>query len=359
MYRWLCALTLVAVLFGCGAEQAAPTTQPTQAAAAGELGAIKTYLLGKTGDLITSTTALETASQRYYDLAKAANFDYATLWSSKQAEVGTTLNDAKAAWLKSSPTYEQMEGIVAGVSSLADFDVTLDAGASAEEGGDSVVNYDLSLADGRTVAKPGNLFGVTESTLWGTYDAFRITDVEADINGNGTVEFGESLPEANVLLAAAQKLKATATELDTAAKAWEPTDSDAFSALVVMVPTMNEYFDSWKNSRFVAGDSSTQRDFVAISRLADIGDILGSLQVVYDSLSPKIATLDADQDRQIKTNLQGLRDFVADVHKKEQAGQRFTAEEADLLGAEAQNRADAITGQVSQIAARLNVKISE
>ena len=38
------------------------------------------------------------------------------------------LNDARAAWLASSPLYEQIEGIVAGVPSLAEYDVILDAG---------------------------------------------------------------------------------------------------------------------------------------------------------------------------------------------------------------------------------------
>ena len=48
---------------------------------------------------------------------------------------------------------------------------------------------------------------------------------------------------------------------------------------------------------------------------------------------------------------------MADVYAQEQAGRRFTAEEADPLGAEAQNRATAITGQITQMAARLNIPL--
>jgi len=43
----------------------------------------------------------------------------------------------------------------------------------------------------------------------------------------------------------------------------------------------------------------------------------------------------------------------------EQSGDRFTPEEADTLGSEAQDRATAIAGQVSQAAAELGVTIEQ
>jgi hypothetical protein len=69
--------------------------------------------------------------------------------------------------------------------------------------------------------------------------------------------------------------------------------------------------------------------------------------------------VDAAQAEAIEGSLTDLKAFVADVYGKEQGGQRFTPEDADLLGAEAQNRATAIAGQVSQIAAQLNITIEE
>jgi len=126
-----------------------------------------------------------------------------------------------------------------------------------------------------------------------------------------------------------------------------------------MIPTMSEYFESWKNSRFVAGAASTQRDFVVISRLADIQDILGSLQVVHDNVSPLIQRVNPDQDTDIGQGLADLKAFVADVYQQEQGGKVFTAEEAALLGAEAQNRASAITGLVTQAAAQLDIPLSQ
>jgi hypothetical protein len=356
---------LSVILAACGSPAAstptsAPTSVPATAApATADLGGVKTYLTGKAADLKSATAELKSASDSYYELARAANFDYTALWQSQPDEVTKVVEQARAAWVKASPRYEQMEGIVAGVPSLAEFDVILDAGASGAEGGDSVVPFDLTLPDGRVLAKPGNLFGVTESALWATFPEFSAQGVQADLNGNGAADFGDGLPDANVLKAAVDMLDGKAGELQTASGGWQPTEADAFTALVTMVPTMTEYFDSWKSSRFVAGDQSTQRDFVAISRLADIQDILSSLEVVHQGVSPLIKTADTAQDQQIGQGLRDLKAFVAGVHQKEQGGQHFTAEDADLLGAEAQNRATAITGQVTQVAAKLNIQIEQ
>jgi hypothetical protein len=162
-----------------------------------------------------------------------------------------------------------------------------------------------------------------------------------------------------VIRAAAERLDATVDELKASAAAWEPTEADAFTALVVMVPTMSEYFESWKNSRFVVGELSQQRDFVVISRLSDIVDILGSLQVVFEAVEPRMRSLDPAQSDQVETGLSELRAFVGDVHAQERGGRQYTPEEADLLGAEAQDRATAIAGQVVQLAGRLGVRLAE
>jgi Imelysin len=126
-----------------------------------------------------------------------------------------------------------------------------------------------------------------------------------------------------------------------------------------MVPTMSEYFNSWKNSRFILGDASTQRDFVVISRLMDIQNILGSLQIVFGEVKPLVEGTDSAQAAQIEQSLADLKSFVGDVYAREQSGYQHTPEEADVLGAEAQNRATAIAGQVAQIAAKLNISIQE
>lgn len=353
---FIVSFVLILLVSACAPAASVPIASNESQA---DLRGIKTYLLGKIGELKSSSANLKTASDKYYELAKANDFDYAALWTNNSAEASQALIEAKSAWMAASPLYEQVEGIVAGVPSLAEYDVILDAGASGEDDPENAVPFDLTLPDGRVFPKPGNLFGVLETALWGTNPEYAISNVEADLDANGIVDFGEVLPDANVLKGAADLLDSYVSELDTASQAWVPTESDAFTALVVMVPTMSEYFKSWKNSRFVAGDASTQGDFVAISRLSDIQDILSSLQIVYTEIKPLIVDLNSDQAGQIENDLNGLKEYVADVYQQEQDGKQFTAEEADLLGAEAQNRATAIAGQISQVAASLNIKIEE
>jgi hypothetical protein len=381
--RSLLALLLLAafVLSGCVAtpsatESAAETTAGTSASdastaatsttssAAGEdaavdLSGVKAYLLEQAHALKDATAQVKTHADAYYQLAQDANFDYGALWGSDISSVTTELEAARAAWIVASPLYEKMEGIVAGTPSLASYDVILDAGSSGQDDPENAVPFDLTLPDGRVLEKPGNLFGVTESTLWGTFPAYTVADIKADWNGNGTVEFGESAPDADVLKAGADALDSYARELLAAAEAWEPNVEDAFTALVRMIPTMNEYFASWRDSRFVAGEASTQRDFVAISRLSDMQDILGGLEIVYAGVKPLAESVDVNQAAQIGRDLSGLRDFVAGVYSQEQGGKRFTPEQAELLGAEAQDRATSITGRISQLAAQLGIEIEE
>jgi len=338
------------------AAAAQPSAEAQASTSAAQLAGIKTYLTDGTATLKQQTAALKAGADAYYELANAAGFDYAAL-AQAPAEVAGPLGDAKKAWIAASPAYERLEGIVAGVPSLADYDVILDAGASGEEDPANAVPFDLTLPDGRVLPKPGNLFGIAEGALWGTRHEF--AGAQADLDGNGSVDFGESLPDANVLKATADAMDSYAGELQTAAAEWQPSEADAFTALVVMIPTMSEYFESWKQSRFVLGEESTQSDFVVISRLADIQDILSGLEVVYSNVSPRIKDVDSAQDRQIGQGLSDLKSFVADVYKQEQDGKRFTPEEADTLGGEAQERATSLAGQISQVAARLNVEIAQ
>jgi hypothetical protein len=369
---FLLATLVLPLITSCG-NAAQPQVEQTTAAAKEATGAeavvapqaqadlsgVKTYLLEKADALKAHTARLKEIGHQYYELAKASQFDYARLWQEKPEEVTKIIEEARTTWMAASPGYEQIEGIIAGVPSLSEYDVILDAGAAGSEDPEGAVPFDLTLPDGRVLPKPGNLFGVTESTLWGTYPEFTVPSVHADYNGDSQQDFGESLPEANVLKAGVDELDRYTAEMLAAAEAWRPTESDAFTALAVMVPTMSEYFGSWKDSRFVLGAASTQRDFVAISRLSDIQDILGSLQVTYEGVSPLVVRVDPNQDTQIEQGLTELKAFVADVYTKEQGGKRYTPEEADLLGAEAQDRATAITGQITQVAAQLDIEIQE
>ena len=126
-----------------------------------------------------------------------------------------------------------------------------------------------------------------------------------------------------------------------------------------MVPTMSEYFGQWKESRFVRVTRRPRESFNVVSRLSDIRDILGGLEVIYDGVEPLVATVDEARASQTEQELDDLIAFIGDLYEQEQAGNAFTPEEADTLGTEAQERATAIAGQVSQAAAQLGIAIEQ
>ena len=179
------------------------------------------------------------------------------------------------------------------------------------------------------------------------------------MDGDGKVSFGEGLPDAQFLVTAMTAFNEMAGELDADAQEFEPTPSDAFTAITVMTPTMSEYFGAWKTSRFVAGGDDATPEFAAASRLQDIGDILEGIRLTYGEVSPMIAEESPDQADQTARELDRLIAFVTDLREQEDGGKRFTAEEADLLGSDAQTRAEEIAGQVTQAAEQLNVELQE
>ena len=64
--------------------------------------------------------------------------------------------------------YETVEGIVAGVPSMAEYDIYLDAGVPAAEGPEDVAPVVLDLGDGQKIDKQGSLFTyIIEPMLWG------------------------------------------------------------------------------------------------------------------------------------------------------------------------------------------------
>jgi hypothetical protein len=365
------AALAAAIGAGCGSDEtpapsaaepppssAAEPAGPAQAPSEADLSGVKAYLLEHTELLTGFTGSFLEIAQRLHTLAEDAG-GAAALWRSSPGDVAPLLEQAKRLWIEGNPYYERMEGIVAGVPELSEFDVSIDAGGSAAEDPASAVPFDIVTADGRTFEQPGNLYGLAEAALWGTNPDYVAPGVQADLDGDGSVEFGEAVPDPAFLLAVAEEFERQATALAAAAEAWEPQPSDAFTALVVMVPTMSEYFGQWKESRFVAGEAATSEVFNVVSRLSDINDIIGGLEVIYEGVRPAVAASDAAQADQTGRALTDLRDFVGDLYAQEGDGKRFTPEEADLLGTEAQDRATAVAGQISQVAAMLGVQIAQ
>jgi hypothetical protein len=350
----LAACVALAALAGCGSDD--ETATPARPAAGTDLSAIKSYLLEHTSHLQQQTGKLAADAQAYYDAAKAVDFDYRRLLAERRSEVARLVKRMQTTFREANPAYEEMEGVVAGVPELADFDVILDAGGDKSDP-QNAVPFSIKTPAGKTFEQPGNFFFLLETSLWGTEPRFAARGLRPDLDGDGRVEFGEALPDADFLVAAAKEFAANASELDTAAKGWQPTQQDALTALVVMTPTMSEYFEAWKNSRFVSGAKAEESGFVAASRLQDIADILGGLVLIYENVQPTVADADTQQAKQTGSELRDLHEFAAQIRDEEAGGRRFTAREADTLGSEAQDRAEAIAGQISQAAGALGIKL--
>jgi hypothetical protein len=323
---------LASTLAACGGgSDGEPAPGPSPAAAVpANLDGIKEYLVQHTERLVHSVETLQRDAQQYHDLAESTNFEYARMLRDNREQVQVEIRELQAAYVQARPAYESMAGIVAGVPELAPH---------------------AQRATGR------DGFAQVETLAFGTDPEHVAEGVEPDLDEDGKVTFPETLPDAKVMLDAAGALLETSEALDASAQKWQPTLEDAFRTLVVVAPTTSGYFQDWRNSRFVAGEDAEEEGFVANSRLADLRDHLAGLMHVYDSIQQAIETVDPQQALQTRGELQELHQFADRLFNEEQAGKKFTAEEADTLGAEAQRRAEAVAGQVSQAAGRLNLEL--
>ncbi|HYC82270.1 MAG TPA: hypothetical protein VEB65_10825 [Solirubrobacterales bacterium] len=362
-FRTPLALVLVlaicgALVAGCGGGDSDSTASTSAEADAADLAPVKRYLTDHSAQLEEQVGLLKEQADAYYDLAKSVDFDYERLLAEHGDKVAEILATSKDVFVVANPAYEQMEGIVAGVPRLAHYDVDIDAGSDASTPEDAV-SFTLTTPDGRKLKQPGNLFFLTETALYGTNPDLLAKGVAGDVDGSGKVEFGEGLPDANIYKATLTEFDKQAKELNEDAQEFEPTPSDAMTSIVIMTPTMSEYFEAWKNSRFIAGEGAEELGFVATSRLSDIADILGGILVTYDGMEPMIADENKQQAAQTKRELQSLVDFASDLRDREADGEKFTAKQADALGAQAQAQAEAIAGQVTQAAKQLEIELQE
>jgi hypothetical protein len=352
------ALTLMASLTffpAVSAQDATPADTPVSLDEL-QLHGIKTYLVEHVDKVVTGSQGVLDFSQQYYDLAKSYEFDYQKLWDEHGPELVTQIEAARQQWAdESSGNYELSEGIVAGVPSLAYYDLLLDAGPSGEEDPANALDNEVTFPDGSKIERPGSYYHhLTEPALWGTDP--KHPGFEADFDGDGAHEIGESLPDANYLLGGMQALTQGALDLQKAVNDWEPNPQDAFTALLTMVPTMNGYFDDWKNSPFVLGQASTAEAFVAVSRLVDVAGILNGLVVTYDNVKPAVVSVNPELADQIDAGLDEMMTFVTDIHGQEDSGTRFTPEQADIFAGQIGEMADAAAGQITQAMALLGVE---
>ncbi|MFN8448308.1 MAG: EfeM/EfeO family lipoprotein [Anaerolineae bacterium] len=321
--------------------------------AAADVDATKTYLIEHGGTMLEHVTQIQADAQAYFDILSAADFDYEAAWGANQADLTQLVSDARDQFILAHNDYENIEGIVAGVPSLADFDVWIDAGPLGSEDPENAYDWTLTLDDGRAFEKPGNIFHwLLETTLWGTQPDH--TGARVDFDGNGTDERGDALPDAHYFLGIANAFVDATTQLNESIAAWEPSLEDSFTALATMIPTMGDYFQEWKNSTFVAGDDPR---FVAQSRLVDVKGIATSLSVIYGNVGADVTAQDETLHQQIDAGFVDLLAFLDETYAEEQSGKAFSAEQADALGEQAQSKADSLAALVGQATSLLNLTL--
>ncbi len=240
--------------------------------------------------------------------------------------------------------YETIEGIVAGVPALADYDIYLDAGVPASEGPEDVAQVVLDLGNGQKIEKQGALFTyIIEPMLWGGDERW-VTPVDG----------GEKvLPRPEVLAAAAKDVNKKLGELLADAKAWNATVGDCFGAMIVMTPTLSDYFEDWKESRYAKEKSGR---FQAVSRVSDMRGIMGSCQVMYEAVEGQVAEKDKSLAKSVDAGFKGILSFLDKIEKREKQGE-IKGAEIDELATQAKEKTDKLVPQIEQSAAVVGIKV--
>lgn len=310
------------------------------AAAADEVASVKKYL-------VNTVTKMQEASQDFvknadaYAAIIAANKEnYSVAYQSQPKQIDDLISKMQDNYkAMDSYGYETVEGIVAGVDSLALYDIYLDAGVPKSEGLEDVAPVVLDLGNGKKIDREGSLFThIIEPALW-----------------NGNPKWGveisktKTLPRAEVLVASAKDVNAKIGTLLADSKAWNASVSDCFGAMIVMTPTLSDYFEDWKESRFSADKSGK---FQAVSRISDMTGIMSSCDVMYKAVKDDLATKDKALAKSINLGFNDILNFLDQLDKREKAG-KITASEIDELAEQAKEKTDKLVPQIEQGSALL------
>jgi hypothetical protein len=204
------------------------------------------------------------------------------------------------------------------------------------------------------------LFSVIESTLWGTRVTYRAPNAPVfELDGDPASTFGDVLPDAAVLSSAADALVEQAGLLEKAGAAWQPTEKDAYIALLIMLPSLGDYIAAWKESHFVLGDASTDPDYVAVSRIADLDNVMKGIQITYSAVEPQLASVDAAAAGTLRSELDALAAEIAAAAKAEAGGRRYSSLEAGALADKAAQSGQKMADALLAITEKAGIRIEE
>ena len=248
--------------------------------------------------------------------------------------------------------YETVEGIVAGVEKFAHYDVYLDAGLPKSEGAPEEVSpLKLTLSTGDLIDQEGAGFTyIIEPALWGGDKRWVLS---LDLNGDGQIAARESLPRPEVLTAVAADTDKKVGELLAEAEAWAPTETDCYDAMVAMTPTLSDYFEDWKESRY---NEQASGRFFAVSRLSDMTGIMKSCAVMYAAVGPAVKAKDKALHKAIDSGFNDIFLFLTEIERAEAKSAAFKVAQIDELAAQAKAKTDKLVPQIKQAAALVGVQ---
>jgi len=344
-------VVLAALLTGASA------TWTTAHAEGADLAAIKSYL-------VTKVTAMDKASHDYlanaeaYDkIVQANGGDYnKAVLSNGDALLGLVAKMQGDYRIIHNNGYETIEGITAGTKRFVQFDNDLDAGVPKSEATTDTPASSLVLKteSGKTIIdRNGNLFHyVMEPALWGTKANFIVQlSPEAVAKARGA----KVVPRAEVLTSSAKECARRMDQLLELSKSWQPTLDECVGALVWMTPTLNGYFEDWKDSRY--NPNAAIGRYVAESRVIDMRGIMSSLQLTYNAIMPEVAKKDASLAKRLQSDYASIMSFLNHVDEREHKGSKLTILEIEEMAYQAKSLTDQLVPKLKQVVALLNLKL--
>ena len=321
------------------------------------LAAIKSYLVNKVTVMDKAAHDYVTNATAYQKVIDANHGDYNAAVMASGGELLGLVSKMQGNYRDIHNTgYETIEGIVAGVRPLVDFDTYLDAGVpKAEASTDSPASpLVLKSADGKTIVDhQGNLFHyVMEPALWTTKpNLIHTLSPEASAKAKGA----KALPRADVVLASAVECARKLDQLLAASQKWQPSLDECVGALVWMTPTLNGYFDDWKDSRY--NPSANLGRYVAESRVIDMRGIMSSLRLTYRAIQPEIAKKDPALAKKLESDYDSIIGFIDKVETREKRGAKLTVQEIEEMAFQAKGMTDQLVPKLKQVVALLGLKL--
>ena len=350
-----CVATAVAAVFVPAASLASPPAPPVVPMGVTGKDGVKAYLVAVVKQMNTASADFKTAATAYAKLAADHGHSAETAARAEPAKVADAIRQMRDAYQRiDSFGYEYVEGIVAGVPSLAHYDVELDSGLpKAQAASPTDVVADVVIQAGPdTLDHDGSLNNfLIEPTVFGTNPKF--TAGAATLPG---FDKPVKLPKPNLCTALADYAVDGYARLLKDSEAWQPSDKDCFQAVYNMTPTLADYFDEWKESRKGTGELAGR--FVAVSRVSDMRGIMSSVRLTWDGLEPELKSKDPALADSISRGYGQIMTFIDTVDARD-GKQKLTLEAIDALGSQAKEKADKLTVQAQQAAVLVGVTVEQ